>query len=243
MLRRAFLAIGLSRGALLVSLLAVSALCTPATASATVSNVTYHADGTANDVSGNHDGTWVGTARYAPGFTGRPGDQAFSFNGDGSYIRTDLTVGSLGTAPSTISFDFRSSSSPATDESIMGARSSCDSVASGEGWWDVRIVPGGNLFVEFGVVPTSYVPLFGSHDIADGLWHEVVIHRDYSGITVYVDGQLDAEGPPVAGNIDPSVPFSIDNDPCIGVDGTQPLVGNIDEVNVKYVSSTNNGHH
>lgn len=241
MLRRALLATGPARGALLLSLLAVCGLGMPAAASATVTSVTYHADGTANDVSGNHDGTWVGTARYAPGFTGRPDDQAFSFNGDGSYIPTDRTVGSLGTAPSTISFDFQSSSSPATVESIMGARSSCGGVPSGEGWWDVRLLAGGGLAVEFGIVPTSYVPIIVSQDIADGLWHQVVIHRDYSGITVYVDGQLDGQGPPVLGNIDPSVPFSIDHDPCTGEDGTQPLLGNIDDVSIKYVSSTNNG--
>jgi len=240
MFRRALLATGLARGVVLLSLLTVCGLSIPATASATVSDVTYHADGNANDVSGTHDGTWVGTARYASGFTGSPGNQAFSFNGDGSYISTDLTVGSLGTGPATISFDFQSLAS-GRQESIMGARYACVAKPYSEGWWDVRVRAAGNLVVEFGAAPNVYVPLVGSHDVADGLWHQVVIHRDYSATTVYVDGQLDAQGPPVPGNIDPSVPFSIDHDPCVGTDPTQPLIGNIDNVNINYVSSTNNG--
>lgn len=221
-----------------IPFVAAGALLLPATASASVNSTTYYADYTANDVSGAHDGTWFGTPMYAAGFTGKAGDGAFSFDGDGSEILMDQSVGAFGTAPATIKFAFQSSYS-ATEGSIMSERSDCENVS--EGWWDVRIDTAGHLVVEFG--GNTYIGLTGTHDIADGLWHRVVIHRDYSGVTVYVDDQLDAQGSVAPANIDPSVPFGIDNSPCINQDPTRPLVGNVDEVSVSYVSSTNNGTH
>jgi hypothetical protein len=214
---------------------AAAALVMPATATASVESSTYHADFTANDVSGAHDGTWYGTASYSTGFTGKATDGAFSFNGDGSEILMDPTVGSFGTRPATIKFDFQSSYS-ATEGSIMGERSGCYNVP--EGWWDVRIDTAGHLVVEFG--GNTYIALNGTHDIADGQWHRVVIHRDNTGVTVSVDDQLDAQGSVSPANIQPSVPFGIDNSPCIYEDPTQPLQGNVDEVSISYVSSSNN---
>lgn len=204
-----------------------------APAGAASSTVTYHADFTANDVSGAHDGTWVGTARYAPGVTGAAGDGAFAFTGDGSSILMDQSVGTFGTDQATISFDVQTTYS-GFQQSLMGERSVCNNPA--EGWWDIRETRGA-INVEFGGA-ASYINAIGNTNISDGLWHHVVVTRDGSGVTIKVDGVLDADavGPPA--DINPSVPFGVDNSPCIGVDGTQPMQGNIDEINVTRGSPT-----
>src|ERR1700675_133004 len=77
---------------------------TPVNAAGTT--ITYHADGTPNDVSGTHNGTWIGFAQYGVGYTGASGDQAFEWTNfpNPSYIVTDTAVGTFGTAPPTIDF-------------------------------------------------------------------------------------------------------------------------------------------
>jgi hypothetical protein len=188
-------------------------------AGAALTTTIYHADGTANDVSGNHDGTWFGTARYASGYTGGAGDQAFSFNGDGSSILMDSAVGAFGTTPI------------------------CDNAL--EGWLDIRQglygdqTHPGAILVEFG--GTSYMGVGGSRNIADGAWHQVVVTRDASGVvTLTIDGTVDASGSGATESIAPTVPFGVDNSPCIYSGdstiplGSDPMAANVDEINIGY---------
>jgi hypothetical protein len=195
------------------------------------STITYHADFTANDVSGSHDGTWVGTARYATGFTGAAGDGAFAFTGDGARVVMDKSVGRFGTAPATISFELQTTNT-ASQQSVMGERSICNNPS--QGWWDIRQNPSGQpgaLDVEFGG-SRSYIDAYGSRNIADGAWHAVVVRRDNTGVTITIDGVIDGFAPGPSAKIWPSVPFGVDNSPCISVDGTLPMQGNIDDITI-----------
>jgi hypothetical protein len=201
---------------------------------ASASTITYHADGNANDVSGTHDGTWSGTAAYTTGFTAALGDQSFAFSGDGNSILMDQSVGAFGTDPATISFEMQTGNA-STQQSVMGERLSCDSPP--EGWWDIRqgtIGDGshpGAVLVEFGG-NNNYAGVGGTRNIADGGWHSVVAHRDDVGITLTIDGSPDGSVSTAPANVNPSVPFGIDNSPCIHADSTIPLQAHIDEINI-----------
>jgi hypothetical protein len=200
---------------------------------ASASTITYHADFNASDVSGTHDGTWFGTANYAEGFTGAAGDGAFAFSGDGSSILMDQTVGAFGTDPATISFEIQTTNR-FSQQSVMGERSTCDNAP--EGWWDIRqgaVGDGshpGAVLVEFG--GNTYTGVVGQRDIGDGSWHNVVVHRDSSGITLTIDGVPDGSASIAPADINPSVPFGVDNSPCIFADRTIPLAANVDEINI-----------
>jgi hypothetical protein len=218
----------LAKLGVLAGLLLVAAVAQAASAS----TITYHADFNANDVSGTHDGTWVGTQSYATGFTGIAGDGAFAFGGDGSRIVMDKSVGAFGTLPATISFDIQTANA-LTQQSVMGERSVCGNAS--EGWWDIRqgFVGGhpGAVLVEFGD-GTTYTNVNGVRSIADGNWHNVVVHRNNSGATLTIDGVLDGSTTSAPANINPSVPFGLDNSPCIGADPTTRLHANVDEINI-----------
>jgi hypothetical protein len=207
-----------------------------AVAHASVSTLTYHADGSANDVSGTHNGTWNGIENYAPGFTGAAGDQSFAFSGDWSSITMDQTVGAFGTDPATISFEIQTTN-VFTQQSVMGERSGCDNMP--DGWWDIRqgSVGGhyGALQIEIGD-GINYTALDGVRNIADGAWHHVVFHRDNSGITLTIDGTPDGSASGTAANVAPTVPFGVDNSPCIFQDPTFPLQANVDEITITHTS-------
>jgi hypothetical protein len=205
---------------------------------ASASTITYHADFNTNDMSGTHDGTWFGTASYAAGFTSAPGDGAFAFSGDRSSILMDQSVGAFGTDPATISFEIQTTNA-FTQQSVMGERSACGNAS--EGWWDIRqgtIGDGthpGAVLVEFG--GNNYAGVGGTRNIGDGSWHSVVAHRDNSGITLTIDGSPDGSVSVAPANINPSVPFGVDNSPCIGADSTIPLQANIDEINITRIAN------
>jgi hypothetical protein len=120
-----------------------------------------------------------------------------------------------------------------TQQSVMGERSACNNAS--DGWWDIRqgFVGGysGAVLVEFGDGST-YTNVNGVRNIADGSWHSVVVHRDNSGVSLTIDGVLDASANSAPANVNPSVPFGVDNSPCIFADSTKPLNANVDEINI-----------
>ena len=201
--------------------------------------ITYHADGTTNDVSGTHNGTWFGPAVYLAGYTGASADQAFGAGPIPGYIETDTTVGTFGTDSATIDFYFKSGF--ASNEqlwSVMSARSGCNNPS--DGWFDIRVGrptpndPLGRMLVEFGDGP-NYVNVVGQTNVMDNNWHHVIVTRGNTGVSINVDGAPDGNGASPAANVNPTVPFTIGHSPCTnGVDGTQGLgvFMSIDEINI-----------
>ncbi len=211
----------------------------PLSVNAAGTTITYHADGTPNDVSGTHNGTWVGPPAYVPGYTGASGDLAFAIGAMPSYIETDAAVGTFGTDPATIDFWFNSQGTKKTRlNPVMSARSFCGNPS--EGWFDIRVGtslasnnPPGTLIVEFGD-GTNYVNVIGQTDVMDNQWHHIVVTRGSTGVSINVDGALDGSGASAPANINPSVPYTIFRSPCVGQDGTQDPAAfdSIDEINI-----------
>ncbi|HYE87581.1 MAG TPA: LamG-like jellyroll fold domain-containing protein [Vicinamibacterales bacterium] len=212
----------------------------PALASA--QTITYHADGSANDVSGLHPGTWIGCVQgYQAGHTGADGDSSFAFMPfpclPNSYVETDIEVGTFGTDPATIDFWFRGNSGSAGQmNGVLGARAYCDNPP--EGWWDIRVGtspvannPPGTIIVEFG--GSSYLNVIGQTNVMDGEWHHILVNRSDTGVSINVDGAPDGAASGPASPINPSVPMTIGRSACEDIDGTQhPWASNIDEINI-----------
>src|SRR3954454_20108860 len=199
-------------------------------AASTPSTATYHADFTTNDAFGAHNGTWVGKPHYTTGVTGAGGDGAFAFTGKKSAIVMDQSVGAFGTDVATISFDVQTTYAGSNTQSLMGARSVCGNPS--EGWWDIRTGPFGVIVAEFGGGGSYVEAKTDPTNLANGQCHHVVVHRDNSGVTVTIDGVLHASASGAPANINPSVPFAVDNSPCIKGRGTASINGNIDEINI-----------
>ena len=112
-------------------------------------------------------------------------------------------------------------------QGVLGERSGC--YAPPEGWWDIRQGAygfgdhPGAILVEIGA--SAYTAVGGTRNIADGAWHHVVVERDGSGVvTLTIDGTLDGSSSGTSENIAPTVPFGVDNSPCINSgDSTIPL--------------------
>jgi YVTN family beta-propeller protein len=214
-----------------------SSLYSPATevtqVMATEVNYQWLANGNANDLSGQHDGTWSGTEAYAPGASGAAGDQSFAFDGDNSKVLMDSTVGDFGTDNAVIAFDINTTSSASM--SILGERTGDGCGPSGNGWWDVRM-GNGQFGIEFGG-DASYTGFSSTIAVNDGQWHHVVITRNQNGAYVTIDGQAaGSESNPVA-NIEPGVPFGLDNSPCIYQDSTQPFSGDLDNISITRIAA------
>ena len=81
---------------------------------------------------------------------------------------------------------------------------------------------------EFGTDDTG---VLGAPIIADGSWHHVALVRDGTSNTIYVDGA----NPSTAISAEPimlsnTTPMRAGMDPCVGVDGTNPYEGDLDEL-------------
>jgi hypothetical protein len=216
------------RFAIVIGVAAAGVMAFGAQAASAASTVTYHADFNANDASGDHNGTWVGKPKYATGSTGAVGDGAFAFTGKKSAIVMDQSVGAFGTDDATISFYVQTTYAGSSTQSLIGERSVCGNPS--EGWWDIRTGPFGVIVAEFGGAASYVEAKTDPTNLFNGQWHHVVVHRDNSGVTVTIDGVLHASGSGAPANINPSVPFAVDNDPCIKTKGTNSLNGNIDEI-------------
>ena len=139
----------------------------------------------------------------------------------------DQSVGAFGTDVASISFDVQTTYAGRATQSLMGERSACGNPP--EGWWDIRQGPFGVIVAEFGGAASYIEAKTGPTNIADGQWHHVVVVRDNSGATVTIDGVLNASAPGVPADINPSVPFAVDNSPCTK-SKTNYMNGNIDEI-------------
>jgi uncharacterized repeat protein (TIGR01451 family) len=185
----------------------------------------YRAEGNANDSVGANNGTLNGGVSFAPGVAG----QAFSFNGQSSYVDLGTGADVVGKGPFTVAAWVKTTG----DGTILQQRdpSICDgeyqlAVSGGKvSWWDY-----GNS--KYGFQATSTV------SVNDGNWHLVVGVRQPNGSgVIYVDGvQAGSAGGvdvPMGANIHVYVGEDVRN-AAFAAYGYTPnnLVGQIDEVQI-----------
>ncbi|MGA2241282.1 MAG: LamG-like jellyroll fold domain-containing protein [Verrucomicrobiota bacterium] len=156
----------------------------------------WPAEGNANDIVGNNNGTLVNGVTFTNGMVG----QAFSFNGTSSYV-------SIPDSPLLDTFV----SSITIEAWIKSNRTNADSnwegiITKGNSSWRLQATAGSATltFSATGVSPN--VDLYGNRNVYDGQWHHVAGVYNGTNMFLYVDGTLDVSQPAkgsIAQNSDP----------------------------------------
>ena len=188
----------------------------------------WPADGSGSDVVGGNNAALNG-ATFAAGKQG----SAFTFDGINDSVTFGNSVGNFATNYFTISFWIRTTSTR-YEEAILQKRPFCN----GTSGWDIRTGGG----VGTGVLHcalfqntsgANYNVAACTRPINDGLWHHFVVVRNGPTQTLYLDGAFEtnktAAGTTILSN---SAVMGSSADPCLGVDGTQPFTGQLDELKV-----------
>jgi Concanavalin A-like lectin/glucanases superfamily len=194
----------------------------------------WQAEGNANDSVGTDNGTLVGVT-FAPGASGT--DQAFSFGGAADQVVFDTAGGNPGTAAFTFAFAIKAGA--ATEEqAIWEKRAQCNS--DGTSFWGFRMQPNGRVnFEAQDTVGEDYMDLGSIAAVNDGAWHWVVVTRQTTTASLYVDGQLQATTTTATtADISKATPMRAGVSTCDGIDGTTALVGQLDELMIFPVALT-----
>jgi hypothetical protein len=152
---------------------------------------------------------------------------------DRQQVRFNRRGGNFGRHDFTVVFDILTSA--VRKQAVMEKRPVCDAAS----FWDVRLSDTGLLQPEMmsDQSGTDFTAGFTSTtSVADGAWHKIVISRAGRTVSLYIDGNLEA-------TVTTAHRIELVNDShlrigmsvCVGVDGTLPFRGAIDDV--KFYSS------
>ena len=138
------------------------------------------ADGNAADSFGSSPGTAYGGVSYTPG----PGGQAFSLNGNGSYVDLGTSADVVGSGPFSVSAWIKTTS----DGVILQQRDA--GVSNGE----YQLAVSGGKVYWWSFSNGQYGFNFTSNaSVNDGNWHLVTATRLANGTgQIYIDGVLDS---------------------------------------------------
>jgi hypothetical protein len=184
-------------------------------------------DGNANDQLGRHNGIMQGRLTFTPGEVA----QAFTFNGSDAAV----TFGQAGNfATSDFTLDFWVSTASVDQEAVLEKRPTC----SHGHFYGIRTAsdithPGhaGHLVVETDDDQGNYVDLVTNRAINDGAFHLTAFVRQGTTASVYIDGTIDSTATtPAVADVLNSAPLTAGKSVCDGRDGTVPLEGQIDEI-------------
>ncbi len=172
------------------------------------------------------NGTLVGVT-FGPGVSGT--DQAFSFGGAGDQVVFDNNGGNPGTDAFTFAFAIKTTEAT-QEQAIWERRAQCDS--DGTSFWGFRMQPNGRVnFEAQDTAGEDYMDLGSTAPVNDGAWHWVVVTRQATTASLYVDGQLqETATTPTTADISKATPMRAGVSTCDGVDGTTALVGELDEL-------------
>src|SRR6266568_1074808 len=185
----------------------------------------WRGDGNGSDAVGTNNSTFMNAISFSDGKVG----QAFTFNGIDSQIRFGNTVGNFDTNDFTVEFWLRTAANRL--ESLIEKYPTCGPSSE----WYIRI-NGGRL----GAAMMSDA-LFSDHNVVvsqrsinDGLLQHVTFVRKVTNIAFYIDGALDASNNSAGGvtRIDNNIDLVAGRSVCVGVDGTYPYTGQLDEISV-----------
>jgi len=198
-------------------------------------------NGNANDIVGTNNGTIPNTVdvTFGPGEVG----DAFVFSGSdndtGNEVDFGTNAGNFSTNDFTIDFWIKLPDAVTPKYAIMEKRSECSGVVSE---WNIRTAPvtydpaasPGQLSFEVCGNNNTYINHFVSNKkINDGVFHHAAFVRQGLTNSIYIDGVLDTNnvgsGIAVLAN---SETLKAGNSVCVGIDGTQPLVGELDALDL-----------
>ena len=194
----------------------------------------WQAEGNANDSVGMDNGTLVGIT-FGPGVHGS--DQAFSFGGAADQVVFNTDGGNPGTGDFTFAFAIKTTAAT-QEQAVWEKRAQCDS--DGTSFWGFRMQPDGQVNFEFRIRSakttwTSVQPRWSTTE----RWHRVAVTRQTTTASLYVDGQLQATSTTATtADISKTTPMRAGVSTCDGVDGTNALVGELDELMIFQVALT-----
>jgi sugar lactone lactonase YvrE len=159
-------------------------------------------DGHTLDIADDNDGLLIGDATYADGVVG----QAFSFDGDGDYVKV-LRADNLDMGTElTMEFWMKADPSNMMDDCCQGLVTTdfyATEIAGGAGF-----VPGVIMFAAAdGWVHSSDLG-DGGHPLTPGVWYHVAGVYDGASVMLYVNGELVVDPPPQTGDVGPMLETS-----------------------------------
>lgn len=192
-------------------------------------------DGNANDFVGSAQGTAHGAVTFGPGRVG----SGFTFNGAGS-VDFGTSAGNFGVADFTVSFWMKTTASAGTGTALVEKRAVC----AYSDFWSFRMVGSANpsavtrlgqVVVELDNTSdpggSGYALLYSQVPVNDGAYHHVALTRAGTTAKLYVDGVLrDTQTTANVLRLTNGAPLQIGASVCMSLDGTLPLVGQLDEV-------------
>ena len=190
----------------------------------------WKGDGNADDATGTNNGTPTDVS-FINGEVG----QCFYFNGTDSQISLGNSVGNFGTNDFTI--EFWISTTATRHESVIEKWPTCGYASM----WAIRI---GSVAPWSGpgrLEAEMYSDLAGSdknaisagRPINDGLFHHVALVRRGTSLVFYIDGVLDVATSVLSGSIsriNNTANLTVGKRVCVGLDGTSPFTGQMDEI-------------
>ena len=141
----------------------------------------WRGDGDVRDVMGHQDGTMAGGATFAPGLVG----QAFSFEGQGSYVNLPAQVGNLGTSDFTIDLWLKRTQHRGGVDPIIVKRT-----VDSQHILNLTINQAGRALVELRN-QDQWASLYTNRNLKAQVWHHLALVRQGTTLRLYVDGQLD----------------------------------------------------
>jgi hypothetical protein len=201
----------------------------------------WPADGNAVDIIGTNNGTipYAGVT-YAAGEV----NEAWSFSGispfnndAGNEVDFGANVANFGTNDFTIDFWIKQPTNATSIYACLEKRGTCQGSETSPPFWEILIggfsspTPGHLSSQLFDVNSTVIV---SSNTINDGLFHHVALVRQGETISFYIDGSLDSSNMITGGilNLNNSAVFRAGQGACVGRDGTEPFVGELDELDL-----------
>jgi hypothetical protein len=200
----------------------------------------WPANGNANDIVGTNNGVIPDTneVSFGPGEVG----EAFVFSGvasgtAGNEVDFGTNAGNFGTNDVTIDFWIKMPSNAPGAYAVLGKLPRCgDPIIN---FWHLRIGPvnwtplplPGQLAFAIGNNGIVLCHLQSSNTVNDGMFHHVAIVRHGVSYSDYIDGSLDSSATASGmADINNSAIMRAGNSDCVGVDNTQPFVGELDEL-------------
>ncbi len=195
-------------------------------------------EGDALDVITGSNGVISGGVTFVPGMVG----QAFHFNGLNGAVALGTNAGNFGTNDFTIDcwlnddYQVGSTNSGATAMALLEKRVSCDANSSflWIGFAQGGSIPAGTVGMAITTGGTGVVPgVLSQHVFNDAQWHHLAFVRQTTNLLFYADGALDSSNnSPAVIVISNNVSLTLGTSVCVGVDGTEPLLGSVDELDL-----------
>lgn len=204
----------------------------------------WPADGNSYDMIGSNNGTIpYSDVAYVAGEVG----EAWGFSGvspnhndTGNEVDFGTHAGNFGTNDFTIDFWIEQPTNATSPYAVLEKRPQCSAQVS---MWHIRCGPipnwtplplPGELDLELSDNNSqNLIKIIANKPINDGNFHHAAFVRNGLTLAIYIDGVLNTNVTASAiANISNSAVFRAGQNICVGTDGTEPFVGELDELDL-----------